>query len=201
VAAGGGDPGDVAAPGWDAIDGALAALYPDVDPLHVAPTPGPAFGGGVQGISAFPAEGHWHLVTYGLSELYEKESDDPDLSGYGYELTLRVSRAASDGRPPDWALNLLEQVARVQRSGVDFWIGHRLDAGPIDGESSGLTHLAFAVDPELGRIDTPHGELTFLQLVGVTEDEAAAMRASTTEEVLAGLAGGNPLLVTDVARA
>lgn len=26
---------------------------------------------------------HWHYVTYGYSELYEKECEDPAVSGYG----------------------------------------------------------------------------------------------------------------------
>jgi hypothetical protein len=82
------------APGWYAIEAALAVLYPGVEPHHVSPGAGPGLGGGVQGISAYPAEGHWHLVTFGPSELYEKETADSDVSGYGYELTLRVVRPA-----------------------------------------------------------------------------------------------------------
>jgi suppressor of fused-like protein len=187
------------APGWDAIDKAVRALYPGVEPIHRAPIPGPAFGGGVQGISAYPAAGHWHFVTYGLSELYAKGSENPEVSGFGYELTFRARRAGNEG-PPGWAFNLLEQVARAARAGNDFWIGHRLDpGGPINGDPShSRIALAFILDPELGTIDTPNGRLAFLQLVGITADELVEMKAKSTDAVISRLAAADPLLITDV---
>ena len=189
------------APGWDAIDQALAALYRGSEPIHRAPIPGPAFGGGVQGISAYRADDHWHLITYGLSELYAKETDDPEVSGLGYELTFRP-RLGEDAQPPSWAFNLLEQVARTAREGTDFWIGHRLDVGgPITGDAScRLVALAFVLDPQLGVVDTPNGALAFLQLVGVSADELAEMQQSSTADVLERLQKDTPLLVTDVER-
>jgi suppressor of fused-like protein len=47
-------------------------------------------------------------VTYGLSELYVKETDDPEISGFGYKMTLRIPRDELEDRPPDWAFVLLE---------------------------------------------------------------------------------------------
>jgi len=38
---------------------------------------------------------HWHIVGYGMSELYAKETDDPEESGWGFELTFRVSDSVS----------------------------------------------------------------------------------------------------------
>lgn len=171
--------------------------------MHRAPTPGPAFGGGVQGISAYRASDHWHYLTYGLSELYSKDSKDPDVSGFGYELTMRVMDAGAE--PPAWPFNLLEAIARVQRGGHDFRLGDRLDpGGPIDGASSALTTVAFTLDPELRRTDTVHGHVAFYQVVGVTEAEAAEMRSYPGSEgtpiVLGRLAATNPLLVTDPRR-
>lgn len=190
-------PEELPAVGWDAITAALEGVYGDIEPIHRAPVAGPALGGGVQGISAYAAEGHWHLVTYGLTELYEKKSDDLDRSGWGYELTIRV--AAGSREPPPWAFELLERVARqTQRNATVFAPGHRIDAGsPIDGAESPCTGLAFALDPQLGTIDTPHGRVDFLQLVAITSQELAEMKATTTAHVLARLAVGNPLLVTD----
>jgi len=186
--------------GWDAITSTLERLYPDVEPIHRAPIPGPALGGGVQGISAYRAEGHWHLVTYGLTELYDKESDDATRSGWGYELTIRVAPLTDE--PPTWAFNLLERVAQqTQQSGTMFGVGHRLDTGlPIDGAASPFTALAFALDPQLGTIDTPHGRVDFLQLVGVTEQELAEMKATTTADGLSRIAKTNPLLTTPESR-
>jgi Suppressor of fused protein (SUFU) len=188
---------DEESPGWDAIDAALAALYPNVTPIHVAPGPDVAFGSGVQGISAYPAARHWHYVTYGLSELWEKESEDLATSGFGYEFTIRVPSAEADAQPPQWPFVLLEKLAQTVRSGSGYWIGHRADVGgPIDGGASRLNGLAFVRDPELGEIDTPNGSLMFIQIVGVTHDELSEMRASSTERVTSRLALDNPLLIT-----
>jgi suppressor of fused-like protein len=188
---------DARAPGWDAITDALAALYPGVDPVHVTPGPGPAFGGGVQGISAYPSGDHWLLVTYGLTELYTKESENPEYSGWGYELTIRATSRTD--APPEWAFALLEAVARItQNSGTVFASTHRLDVrSPIDGGRSQLTAVAFVLDEALGTIDTAHGRVEFLQLVGVTDRELMEMKATSTDDVLARLAATNPFLVTD----
>ena len=78
--------------GWDAITAAAVVLYGDLEPIHRAPIPGPAIGGGVEGISADRAPDHWHLVRYGLSELYDKISDDPTTSGWGYAVGSSVRR-------------------------------------------------------------------------------------------------------------
>ena len=121
---------DDEAPGWDAIDAAFARLYPGVEPAHFATARGIGLGDALQGISAFPADGHWHLVTYGLTELFEKESPYPQQSGFGYELTFRVRRAG-DEPPPRWALNVLEQIARTVVDGTDYAAGHRLQTGTI----------------------------------------------------------------------
>src|SRR5437016_3424342 len=105
------------APGWHAIDAALDRLYPDqTEPLHVAAVPHPPLGGDglIYGISAYRAENppHWHLVTYGFSELYAKESDDPAVSGWGFELTMRLPRAEADTQPPAYAVNFLFNLGR-----------------------------------------------------------------------------------------
>ena len=62
-------------PGWEAIDEAFAALYPGVEPAHLATAlPARAMFGGpehLDGISFFPSPGGYqHLLTYGLSNLY-----------------------------------------------------------------------------------------------------------------------------------
>ena len=47
----------------------------------------------LDGISVYTAKEpieHWHFVTYGFSELYEKETGDPENSGFGFELTFRL---------------------------------------------------------------------------------------------------------------
>ncbi len=196
------------APGWHAIDAALARLYPGQDnPPHYAPPLSPLFSsdGLIWGISAYRADGppHWHLVTYGFSELYAKESDDPAVSGWGFELTMRLPRGADDEQPPAYAVNFLFNLGRyVRRSGNPLGSGHAMDLnGPICiGSDTALRAVAFTTDPQLGEIDTPNGSVEFVQAVGVTLDEYDACGDWHTARVLEVLRESNPLLLTDLAR-
>ncbi|RKN16504.1 suppressor of fused domain protein [Micromonospora musae] len=196
------------APGWDAIDARLAELYPDVEPKHYGTLHRFALGGPdpLDGVSFYPRDEpvpHWHVVGYGMSELYAKESDNPDESGWGFEFTIRPARDIGETEPPMWAASLLQNLARyVFSSGNWFEPGHHMNAnGPIrlDYETE-LTALAFTEDPELGTIPTPHGRVQFLQVVGLTGDEYAAARQWDTDGVLHLFAERVPMLVTDLDR-
>ncbi|MEU4250643.1 suppressor of fused domain protein [Amycolatopsis sp. NPDC026612] len=193
------EPGE-SAPGWDAIEAAVAAHVPAQEPLHWGTDTLPGRGG-IYGISAYRGAGHWLLVTFGLTELFAKESDDPGTSGWGFELTMRVP--AADGPPGAWTLNLLRQLGRaVFVTGRVFAAGHRLDpGGPITGSAdTRLTAIAFADDPVLGPIATPHGAARFLTVFGITAAELRTAQETSTAELLAPFRAGNPLLITDPAR-
>ena len=202
-------PDDEQAPGWDAIDAALGGVYGAQPPRHVGYQLPAAFSAGLQGCSAYDAGDHWHYVTYGLSELYlPGPEDDPQFSGWGFELTLRVRRDA-EPEPPGWPFTMLDQLAKhVNTHGVLLEPGHRIDlAAPVtghphtpDGPPTDLTVFALALDPQLGSIDTPNGRVAFLQVVGVTADEKQQMLSTSTARVLDRLAATDPLLVTDPAR-
>ena len=199
---------DVDSPGWDAIEGALKNIYGSTEPKHYGTFIPWSLGGNdpLRGLSAYARtepRPHWHIVTYGFTDLYEKEGADPDVSGFGFELTFRVSGVDAD-EPPVWALNFLQNIARyVFESGNAIGAGDHMNAnGPIAlGVATDITCIAFAHDPELpSEIDTPNGRLHFLQVVGVTHDEYQAMKRWNTTEVLKLLARENPLLITDLAR-
>jgi hypothetical protein len=188
------------APGWDAIEAAVARVVPAQQPLHWGTDALPDQDD-IYGLSAYRVDDHWLLVTFGLSELFGKSSDGPEVSGWGLELTMRVP--ATEDQPPAWALRLLQQLGRyVFSAGRPFDDGHRMDPrGPITGApDTRLTALAFATDPGLGTIDTPHGTVRFLTVVGMTAEELARMKATSTAHVLAELAAASPLLITDAGR-
>jgi suppressor of fused-like protein len=70
-------------PGWAAIDAALQPIYGDVEPMHWGTLVRWRQGGPdpLDRISCYRRTDpvpHWHFVSYGLTELYEKESVDPD---------------------------------------------------------------------------------------------------------------------------
>lgn len=207
------DAADRAPAGWAAIDAALTARYGIQVPRHVAYLPPMAFSENLQGCSAYAADGHWHYVSYGLSDLFDTSDRvaDPALrvSGRGLELTLRVRRGP-ERTPPGWAFWVLNELARqVNRTGAAFLPADRFDmASPITGHPhqpdappTELTAWVFTVDPELGTIRTSNGRVQFLQAVGVTVQERARMAAGSPAEVLGGLAAASPLLVTDPGRA
>jgi hypothetical protein len=196
------------APGWDAIDRALAPLYSDQKPKHYGTLVSYRLGGSdpLQGISAYSRVSpvpHWHFVTYGLSELYEKESDNPAVSGWGFELTFRLAQKPGEIDPPMWALNFLQNLARyVFNTGNVFSECHHMNLnGPICLESDTLIRaICFVLDPELPGIQTQHGSMSFLQIVGITEAEEMAVQSWQAIEVLEVLRSRIPLFVTDVDR-
>lgn len=200
---------DAKSPGWDAIDAALVPLYAAVSPKHYGTGLPYRLGGPdpLHGISAYlrtdPVP-HWHFVTYGFSELFAKEWENPAISGWGFELTFRLACAPDAAEPPAWALNFLQNMGRyVFKSGNAFAAGHYMNLnGPIAlGIETAIRSIAFLDDPELPPIDTPHGKLKFLQVVGITVDEEVALKQWSTLEALAVLSAHLPLMMTDLSRA
>lgn len=176
----------VHAPGWAAIDRAIGMLYPGQTPHQFtsktgydldSPHPLPAIG-------VYEAEGpaHWHYVTYGLTELFEKTSPDAERSGFGFELTFRLPRE-QETTPPTWPLQLLQGVGHYVLSGhgaLDS--GHVIDlGGPLlpGGDEAPRTKLEGVMcvpDPRLGKQETVHGSVLFLLLFGLTREELEAMQ-------------------------
>ena len=67
--------------GFDAISERLALLYPNQKERHYGTVIKYALGGKdpLDGISVYKSEKgmpHWHYISYGFTELYEKESED-----------------------------------------------------------------------------------------------------------------------------
>ena len=200
---------DDEARGWAAIDAALFPIYGDQEPLHYGTLVPWAMGGPdpLRGLSAYRREHprpHWHIVTYGLSELFGKEEGThAQVSGYGFELTFRLADVGGD-TPPDWALAFLQNLARyVFKSGNVFENGHYLNLnGPIAlGQETAIRSVAFLLDPELPPIDTPNGRLTFLQVVGITLDEETAIKRWSPAQVMTLMGPSMPHFITDLGRA
>jgi hypothetical protein len=204
------------APGWLAIDTAFESLYPGVTPRHLGTSvPARAIFGGeeyLDGISLFPSSnGYQHLLTYGMSKLYvDEEAYGGEFSGWGYEMTMKV-RAAS---PDDcwWAVNSFRNLARYTYTSQRWFEPYQFISGqgrPLraEGETT-LTSYVTAPDTEVAGIDTVHGRVDFMQLVGITQAEldwvagdspdGAPERARELVERIAS--DGNPHLVTNLER-
>jgi hypothetical protein len=198
---------DVAA-GWAAIDTSLARLYGDQEAQHVGTILRHRLGGSdpLDGISVYRRTSpvpHWHYVTYGFSELYEKESDDLETSGYGFELTFRLKAVEGESTAPTWVFNLLQNLARyVFKTGNVFAPGDWMGAnGPIAlNTTTKLCSLGFVADLELPPVQTPNGRLAFVQAVGLTVEEERAAKRWQMGQLLHVLLPYMPLWITDLHR-
>lgn len=201
--------------GWLAIDEALDKVYNGVEPRHYGPLCGVHFMAGgtdpIDGASVYDAtrqEPHLHLISYGMSNLYhDPESAGAEFSGWGFEFTIRLKPYPGDNGDPLWSVNVMNNLARyVIGSNRWFEPNHFVPAnGPIRLEcDTEITGLVFTTDPELGKISTPHGEVTFLQMVGITSAEVERLKLNPTPEAVSALIEelrkDNPLLITDLNR-
>ena len=69
----------------------------------------------LDGISIYDGGEYYHFVTFGLSELYEKESKNKEYSGYGFELTVKLKK---DGLEDEEAgirgmCGILQAIAKI----------------------------------------------------------------------------------------
>lgn len=197
--------------GWLEIDKEFERLYPNQEPKHFAPAISYMLGGEhpLDGVSIYESKkqtDHFHFVTYGFSELYYDENKiEDEFSKWGFELTFRLKPFAEDNENPSWVIALLQNIAKyVFDSGNWFEEFHYMPAnGPIrlDTETD-ITALVIVADPEIEKKQTPHGELSFLQIVGITSAEYEAIKENpgTVEELVHKLKENNPLLITDLTR-
>ncbi|MBK5721960.1 suppressor of fused domain protein [Dysgonomonas sp. Marseille-P4677] len=202
--------------GWHAIDKTIEKIYGNVEPRHYAPPLHFMLGGEdpLDGVSIFDSENrefHRHLVSYGMSELYyNEEAAGGEFSKWGFEFTFRLKPFAEDGDDPTWVVNLMNNLARyVIKSGRWFEVNHVIPAnGPIrvgGNTEIDIIGVAFTLDPELGKIQTPHGEVAFLQMVGLTSKEMKRITESgstfdAVRNVLEEIKEYNPLMITDLTR-
>lgn len=192
--------------GFEAIYGRIHSLYPEQEGMYYRSML-PSFLEGespLEGVEVWKCEEgcpHWHYVTYGFSELFEKESENLSESGYGFELTFRLERQEEE--PPYWPIHLLQSLARyVFASGNVLIEGQHMSRnGPIaPNTNTKLTSLGFMVDPKLGELETLNGHMKFLQAVAMTEDEKNAMMCWSGEAFLREMSKWIPLCVTKLPR-
>lgn len=201
--------------GWLAIDKQVSKIYGDTEPRHYAPPRHFSIGGTdpIDGTSIYDSEQqefHRHFISYGMSELYYNEQAvGNEYSKWGFEFTFRLKPFAEDEEDPLWVIEVMNNLARyVYESQNWFEEYHFVPAnGPIRTETESevdIVGLVFALDPELGKIQTPHGEVSFLQMVGITSKELERLKANPTigevEKLVNEMREVNPLLITDLTR-
>jgi len=146
---------------------------------------------------------HWLYISLGLTELYDKESNVVDVSGFGIEFVFRLKAHPKDTTPPVWVKHFLDNLAKyVFDSGQNFDEYEFMDAGGVICQDvpTQLTAVAFVEDKELGIVQTPNGIVRFLQVVGLTAQEMAVFATDDYPMILEQLWQRNPYFVTDLAR-
>lgn len=178
------DKEDYPAPGWDAISDTFDKMYPGQDnPCHFGCLIPWRLGGPdpLQGVSAYDGGDYFHFVTYGLSDLYEKEGSDPEYSGYGLEFTLKLRKVGMGDEMAEQQciVGIFNDLARLTfEKGEQFFPDEYIYTGQELGfdrnQKSKLTGFVTALD-EAGTIDTPNGKVDFVKLIGATDAELKAI--------------------------
>lgn len=194
--------------GLEAIDEVLKGIYKEQEPKYYGTAKSYRLGGKdpLDGISIYySTDGypHWHYVTYGFSELYEKISSNKEYSGWGFELTFRLKKECDENEAPTWPIGLLQNLGRyVFNSGNAFAEGDYLNTNApiLIGSNTELKSLLFGEDKVLGKINTPNGKVQFLQVIGATLGELGAAQCWSSKDIINILNNNTELGITDLNR-
>ena len=182
---------EVNASGWDAITEECERVYPDQkDPKHYGAIIKWRLGGPdpLDGISIYDGGDYWHFVTYGMTELYDKESEDKQCSGYGMEFTFRLKKYNDMNEEAEIKniCGVLQQIARITfKSGEIFNPFEFLYTGQTEGIDAGqlsnITGFITVPDPDLQPLNTDNGRVEFVEFIGATDKELMAIRTKETD--------------------
>lgn len=171
--------------GWDCITSELEKVYVgQTNPMHYGTLINWSLGGNdpLDGISIYDGGEYWHFVTYGMSELYEKESDNKEISGFGYEMTFKLKKAgyAKEEAELKCICGILQTIARLTYTkGEVFGPYEYLYTGQTTGidanQKSKITGFICVPDSTLHTIDTPNGKVEFLEFIGMTDLELKSL--------------------------
>ncbi len=176
---------EVQALGWDAITEECKRVYKGQEnPKHYGTLISFELGGKdpLQGISIYDGGDYWHFVTYGLSELYEKKSSVKEVSGYGMEFTFKLKKDNYENEENEikCICGILQYIAKLTfTKGEIFKPYEYLYTGQTEGidcnKKSNITGFITIPDTLFHEINTPNGKVTFLEFIGVTDNELKAI--------------------------
>ena len=177
---------DVNVNGWDAITNLCDKIYPNQENLkHYGTLISWKLGGNdpLKGISIYDSGDYWHFITYGLSELYEKESAIKDVSGYGMELTFKLKKDNYENEENEikCICGILQSIARITfTKGEVFNSYEYLYTGQTEGidynRKSNITGFITVPDDKFHEINTQNGKVNFVEFIGVTDNELKAIQ-------------------------
>ena len=199
-------------PGWTAIETALGKIYTQ-EPLHFGPLCGIHYKVGgtdpVDGISVYDnaeQEAQKHLISYGMSELYySPENVKDEFSNWGFEFTCRLKTYSEDQSEFAWLMVVFNNLSRYVYQNENWFEENQLIPanGPVRLNSEKQIHgFVTTLEPQLGKINTPKGEVSFTQIVGVTKNEIEQLKVNLSQDKIAKYIEeqkqSNPLLIIDL---
>ncbi|MBQ1325371.1 MAG: suppressor of fused domain protein [Solobacterium sp.] len=194
--------------GWDAIEQEFLRVYPgQTNPKHYGTLIKWVFGGKdpLDGISIYDGGTYWHFVTFGQTEIYGKETDNAEISGYGYELTFKLKKDVYEDEEAEIRniCGILQSIARITfTKGEVFRPDEYIYTGQTAGidayRKSNLTGFITVQDPTVNTIETPNGTVEFLELIGMTDAELKTLSSRESVQKIYRLLGTD---VTDYRRA
>ena len=172
---------EVEAIGWHAIEQEFLRVYPgQTNPKHYGTILPWMLGGNdpLDGISVYDGGDYWHFVSFGQSEIYEKESNVKEISGYGYELTFKLKKDNYEDEEAEIRniCGILQMIARITFTKNEIFqpfefIYTGQTVGIDAKQKSNLTGFITIKDSTVETIDTPNGKVEFLELIGMTDAE------------------------------
>lgn len=189
---------ELQATGWDAIYEEGERVYPGKLREHYGTLLKWRLGGKdpLDGIDLYDGGDYWHFVTYGMSELYEKESENPEVSGFGMEFTFRLKKDdyADENGELMCICGILQSLARLTYTqGEIFYPWEYVYTGQKQGidvqTKSNITGFITVPDSRFQTLDTPNGKVEFVEFIGVTDRELLAIqhKETTVKELFAAL--------------
>lgn len=181
--------------GIDAIENEVKRIHPLWENARYY-TPKTAWESGgtepLEQISIHKEEDYFHFITYGLTELHDKESKDQTKSGFGTELTLKLKRGEYKNQSEErkellYIALLLQKFAKyiIQENSIvkpyeDTYLvkgsSLRKNIGIDIAGTSNIVAFITVPDKDLQSLETPYGRVDFIALIGITKKELQAIR-------------------------
>lgn len=173
--------------GWNAVSEAFHRLYADtLDNTKQYGVMIPWELGGpdpLDNVQVYDGGDYWHFVSFGLSELYEKESENKDISGYGMEFTVKLKKGSFKDEEGEirCIISILQDLAKLTFENGELFLPYEYiytgQEQGIDMEGkSMLTGFITVPETKVEKIDTPNGEVVFVELIGATDSELQAIK-------------------------
>lgn len=193
------------APGLDAIEKRLSQAYPLITPIYISIPVEKKEKSPIEGFRIYHVNNdYFHIVSLGMSELYSKKEDFRSrYSKYGYEITAKLKGDTVE--ECYWLLDKMIEYGEYTKNTECYFIEDEVLSSNTKPFNSEIQYTTFIIseDPLLGKIETLHGEVQFLQLVGATEKDVRLIKGArdsfnATQTFFKQLKVDNPEMVMDL---